>query len=280
MAVTPQSTTSPAQEHQLIAVFETLERARAARDRLVEEGVPISDIHQLDRDETAGTAGTRDEGMWDSIRRLFVPQEEAYGYQEGVRRGHAVLAVRVRPEDRERIIRTLEEFEPIDFDTQLEQWRAGGWSPQRAATPSGWQPPTGAITAAKRPGRAAASATEQTIPVVEENVRVGKRVEDRGGVRVRSYVHERPIEQDVSLREEHVGVERHPVDRPIGARDDAFRERTIEAKAYGEEPVVEKQARVLEEVGIRKDATERTERVKETARKTEVEVEDSRAKNP
>jgi stress response protein YsnF len=280
MAVTPQTNTSPAQEHQLIAVFETLERARAANDRLVEEGAPRSDIRQLDSGEAAGTAGTRDEGVWDSIRRLFVPEEEAYGYQEGVRRGHVVLAIRVRPEDRERIVRTLEELQPIDFDTQLEQWRAEGWSPQRAATPAGWQPPTGAATAAERPGRAAATATEQTIPVVEEDVRVGKRVEDRGGVRVRSYVHERPIEQDVSLREERVGVERHPVDRPIGAADDAFRERTVEAKAYGEEPVVEKQARVVEEVGIRKDATERTERVKETARKTEVEVEDSRAKKP
>jgi hypothetical protein len=45
MAVTPQATINHAQEHQLIAVFETLERARAARDRSVEQGVPPSHIH-------------------------------------------------------------------------------------------------------------------------------------------------------------------------------------------------------------------------------------------
>ena len=55
-----------------------------------------------------------------------------------------------------------------------------------------------------------------------------------------------------------------------------FTDRTIEATAQGEEAVVSKDARVVEEVGIRKDATQRTETVTDKVRRTEVEVEDER----
>jgi stress response protein YsnF len=41
-------------------------------------------------------------------------------------------------------------------------------------------------------------------------------------------------------------------------------------------PVVSKEARVVEEVGLRKDATQRTETVSDSVRRTEVEVEDER----
>ena len=77
------------------------------------------------------------------------------------------------------------------------------------------------------------------------------------------------------LREEHVEVDRRPVDRAATA-DDAFRDRTIEATETAERPVVEKEARVKEEVVVRKTAEERTERVTDTVRRTEVEVEDAR----
>jgi uncharacterized protein (TIGR02271 family) len=87
---------------------------------------------------------------------------------------------------------------------------------------------------------------------------------------------ERPVEQDVTLREERVQVERRPVDRPVGTvPPDAFRERSIEVTATGEEAVVQKDARVVEEVVVRKEAQERTETVRDTVRKTEVEVENT-----
>lgn len=116
--------------------------------------------------------------------------------------------------------------------------------------------------------------TEEVIPVVEERIQVGKRDVERGRVRVRSYVVERPVNEQVTLRSERVEVERRRVDRPVGANDDLFRERTIEAVERGEEAVVAKEARVTEEVVLRKDATERTETVSDTVRRTEVEVED------
>jgi stress response protein YsnF len=78
----------------------------------------------------------------------------------------------------------------------------------------------------------------------------------------------------VTLHEEKVRVERRPVDRPIAVGDDAFRERTIEATERREEAVVSKEARVKEEVVVRREAGERTETVRDTVRRTEVEVKD------
>src|SRR5437764_3366736 len=49
------------------------------------------------------------------------------------------------------------------------------------------------------------------IPVVEEQLKVGKREVQRGGVRVFSRVVETPVNESVNLREEHVNVERRPV---------------------------------------------------------------------
>ncbi|RKK01595.1 DUF2382 domain-containing protein [Pseudoroseomonas wenyumeiae] len=117
---------------------------------------------------------------------------------------------------------------------------------------------------------------EGVIPVVQETLRVGKRDTQQGRVRVRAYVVETPVSEQVSLRQEYVEVQRRPVDRPLSDADDAFREQTIEAVEHREEPVVSKEARVVEEVSINKEATERTETVEGTVRRQDVKVEDTR----
>ena len=126
--------------------------------------------------------------------------------------------------------------------------------------------------------QAAASNLEgdEVIQAAEEQLRVGKREVGRGSVRVRSYVTERPVEEQVELRQERVTIERRPVDRELRPGDAAFQERTIEAVERGEEAVVSKTARVTEEIGIRKDVERETETVRDTVRKQEIEVEDDR----
>jgi uncharacterized protein (TIGR02271 family) len=83
---------------------------------------------------------------------------------------------------------------------------------------------------------------------------------------------ERPVEEQVRLRQEHVDVERRPVNRPVTGSENLFQDRTIEATERDEEAVVSKQARVVEEVVVRKDVTEEVENVRDTVRRTEVEV--------
>ena len=117
---------------------------------------------------------------------------------------------------------------------------------------------------------------EEVIPVAEERLRVGKRDVSHGRVRIRSYVVETPVEEQVTLREERVAVERRPADRALGDAEQAFQERTIEAEERGEEAVVSKEARITEEVVVRKEVDQRTETISDTVRKTEVDVEGER----
>jgi uncharacterized protein (TIGR02271 family) len=116
--------------------------------------------------------------------------------------------------------------------------------------------------------------TSAAIPVVQEELKVGKREVQRGGVRIFSRMVETPVDQSISLREEHVGVERHKVDQPLSPGDaSAFKEQTIEMRETAEEPVVEKTARVVEEVVVGKHVSERQQHIKDTVRHTEVKVE-------
>lgn len=116
---------------------------------------------------------------------------------------------------------------------------------------------------------------EQAIPVVQEELEVGKRQVRSGQVRVRSFVVETPVQEQVILHDEHTRIERRPVDRPVGA--DAFQEKTIEVTQAREEPVVSKTARITEEVVVGKRVETHTETVSGTVRRTEVEIEDERS---
>jgi uncharacterized protein (TIGR02271 family) len=112
------------------------------------------------------------------------------------------------------------------------------------------------------------------IPVVEEQLKVGKREVQRGGVRVFSRVVETPVSESIGLREEHVNVERHKVDQPISTTDTtAFKEQEITLRETAEEAVVEKSARVVEEVVVGKQVSERQQKIQDTVRHTEVQVE-------
>ena len=114
---------------------------------------------------------------------------------------------------------------------------------------------------------------EVAIPVVEEDIAIGKREVERGHVRIFSRVIEQPVEESVRLREEKVTVERRPVDRPATDADFAAAgKEVIEMTETAEEPVVSKRARVVEEVVVQKDVTERTETVRGTERRTDVDV--------
>jgi len=111
------------------------------------------------------------------------------------------------------------------------------------------------------------------VPVVEEELEVGKRAVQRGGVRIYSHLTSRPVEQEVRLREEHVKVERRKVDRDIRPDElNAMRDQTIEVTEMAEEPVITKRARVREEVVVGKEVTEHTETVRDDLRRTDVEV--------
>ena len=130
------------------------------------------------------------------------------------------------------------------------------------------------------PAAAEASSEEQRIPLVEEQLRVGKRTYVRGGARVRTHVSEVAVQEDVELTAEHASVERRPDGRSLTEEDIAaaglLKERVIDISEMREEAVVSKQAFVREELVVSKTTEHRVERIDETVRRTEATVEEIR----
>ena len=200
-------------------------------------------------------------GLIGALTHAGVPREEAGYYAEAVRRGGALVTVRAEDDMAERVADILQRNDAIDIQRQAETWRTSGWTGfDENAQPLNHEDihrERGAV-----------------LPVVEEQLRVGKREVERGGVRVYSRMTEQPVEQAVTLREEHAHVERRAVDRPATEQDLAtFKEGTLEVRERAEEALVSKEARVVEEVVVGKETSERTETVRHTVRHTDVEVE-------
>lgn len=275
----------------ITAMFDTRNEAQAALDKLVQAGVPRQSIRLSPEAQSGYTASStsydyrRDEGgFWSSLKDIFLPDEDRYSYAEGMSRGGTLVIVTADQSQSARIIELLDSSGAVHMDEREAAWRKEGWSGY-AATSTGTSTAAGAATTGAQTttqaGTGAAAGTtvgrDETIPVAEEQLRVGKRVAEAGRVRVRSYVVETPVQEQVALRGEHVHVERRPVDRAPTAGDERlFAERTIEATERAEEAVVSKDVRVKEEIGLRKEVEQHTETVSDKVRRTEVEVEDER----
>lgn len=115
---------------------------------------------------------------------------------------------------------------------------------------------------------------DQKVEIIEENLEVGKRTVETGGVRLKSRIVSRPVEESIRLREERVTVNRTPVNRAATTGElDAFKEGEVVMTEHAEKAVVSKTAQVVEEVSVGKTVEEREEKIHDTVRKTEVDVE-------
>ena len=257
----------------VVGLFSTVAQAEQVKQSLVSNGYGAQRISVVANDSNTSTTGTTGatgtaEGIGEKIgsffRSLTGGDEEAHRhYASGVSSGGALLAVTVEDSEANEVASFLKQNGAKDIE--------GGT--QRAAD-SGTP-----IYGSSNTNTANVSGTE-SIPIIEEQLVVGKREVDRGGVRIFSHVTERPVEADVTLREEHINVERRPVNRPATAAD--FQTGTgsvIELTATGEEAVVGKSSRVVEEVLVGKQSSERTEAIHDSVRKTEVEVENISGSN-
>jgi len=115
------------------------------------------------------------------------------------------------------------------------------------------------------------------IPLMEEQLEVGKHEVRRGLVRVHKRVDAEQQSVNVPLREETVHVERHAVSGEYAGNvpSNAFQDTDIEIELRGEEADVQKRAVVREEVEIDKDVIERNQQVTETVRREDVHVHDA-----
>jgi stress response protein YsnF len=242
----------------VVGLFKSNDRAQNAKRELVEEGFASQKISVIAGDgadfNTAGSNGSTtsthaangDEGIGTKISNWFHSltggdehTDDVNYYADGVTKGGTVLAVSVPDDEADFVADWLRSHGAHNVDEN------SGVTQDRAAS----------VNTAK-------TGAKTSIPVVEEELQVGKRQVQRGGVRVYSHVTERPVEANIRLREEHIRVERRPVDRAATEADfEAGRNQSIELTETAEEAVVGK------------EATERTEKVRDKVRRTDVEVE-------
>jgi len=209
----------------------------------------------------------QEKGFFGSLHSSSVPDEDRYAYAEGMRRGNVLLTAQVDEAHINRASDIMEQAGAVNLEEQEAMRRKSGWT--------GYDATAHGTMRSAMPAAAVQGGQDETLKVMQERLVVGKRSVEAGRVRVRSYVVEQPVEAQVTLRQERVGIERHPVDRAATAADlAAFQGATIEASATNEEAVVAKEARVVEEIGVSKQAADRVETVRDTVRETKVEVED------
>jgi uncharacterized protein (TIGR02271 family) len=114
------------------------------------------------------------------------------------------------------------------------------------------------------------------LQLMEEHLRANKERYQAGTVRLGKRVIERQESIDVPVTEERVVIERHAVSDGRPANREFGSDQTIEVPIERERVNVQKEAVVNEEVGLRKETTQRTERVQDTVRKEELDVRDEK----
>lgn len=222
----------------------TLPRAaKKAFEALVAAGCQEKDIDTFDG------AGNADKATQELLGHGFT-KDVAQRYAAAIKQGHTLVAADIADQDADAAEAILDENGAIDLPESSHQ-------PEKPAKADN-----------------GANVEEEAVPVVEEQVEIGKRRVSKGGMQVTTEVTETPVRETVRLREEKVDVERHKADRALGAQeaDAAFEEKTVEMTATSETPEVTKEARVVEEVVLSKKATEHDKTVETSARRTDVKV--------
>jgi uncharacterized protein (TIGR02271 family) len=280
----------------IVGCFDDAAEARAVERELSQAGIPASNIHLLANDSAAPA---EEPTVWESVKETFgfADESDRSTYGEAARRGGTLVSVDAPENATPRAIDIMRRHNVVDLDQRSSEWKRQGWmgyrgsAQEQTSRPAVSSSETSPSDASASQMRSRESAQQQhlseaqrktslssgqhakeVIPVVQEELRVGKRQVETGGVRIYTHVTEKPVEEKIRLKEEHVNVERRPVDRAVTPGDEAFKERTIEAREMHEQPVINKEARVVEEVEINKGIRERDEKVRDTVRRTDVDV--------
>jgi uncharacterized protein (TIGR02271 family) len=232
----------------IVGLYDQHADAQAAYDELISAGVERGSIDMV--------SSASDTSLIDRLPDS-VPQRDKQFYREGLRQGGALLVVRVADTLADQACDIMEGHNLVDLN---ERMRSSSFASSELSQSE------------LRAG--GVEHDDVVLPVVEEDLQIGKRQVERGRMRVYTRVEERPVEEQVTLRDETVHVERRPVNRELDPADlNAFQNQEFELTETDEEAVVAKRARVVEEVVLHKDVEEHTETIRDTVRRTDVQVE-------
>ena len=237
----------------IVGLFENARDAQATRSDLKDLG--------LDQDTTTLVEQHEPE-LRSRLVAAGIPQRDAQLLADGVGRGQQLIVAQgIADDDAQQVAAMMDRHNVIDINrTQPTQQRTARTTTSTTASAS-------ALNTNLYDGQ------DLVVPIIEEELRIGKRAVEGGGVRVRTRMEEVPVSEQVTLRDETVSVERHAVDRAVTDADlAAMHDETFELHETDEEAVVSKEARIVEEVVINKRVQDRTETVQDTVRRTQVDV--------
>ena len=240
----------------VVAVYDTEDNASAALKSLKSAGYLTADISVMRSESEAGKAGLYEPGVWQRLFGRDLDHHEAAVLGRSFKEGSVIVSVRVTESEAPKVVSLLDSHKPVDV---LDRAKAYGLVGATAEVPKTPLP-------AKLTG-------EEMLRVAEEQIDVGKRMVETGHTRVRRYVVEKPVEANITLHEEHAEVLRRAISDPGYVKDIDWSDKTIDVTETVEEAVVNKTARITEEVVIRKQGSDRTQTVHDTVRRQQVDVE-------
>src|SRR5918993_5208494 len=102
----------------ITAFFENRQDANEAVERLGRAGIPRNSINIVEgANRTAGASVPRDDeglGFWESLKDLFLPDEDRATYAEGLRRGGFIVTVQTTDAQYERALDILDDEGTVD----------------------------------------------------------------------------------------------------------------------------------------------------------------------
>ncbi len=262
----------------VIGIFNTASDAEKAVERLLSANFTLDHVDVANNTSSTTSSTTEDEKDVSTskvgrfFQSLFGSSDEATAYSEVARRGKSLVTVHAQSQDDAmRAAEILDSCGAIDVNEQAAEY---GISDRMETRNTGSYESDSEETRTDSEENRTDSEENRSIPVIEEQLRVGKETVETGGARLRSRIVERPVEENLRLREERVTVERNTVDRPATDADlTSFQEGEIEMIERSEVPRVSKETRVVEEITLGKEVEEREETISDTVRRTEVDIE-------
>jgi uncharacterized protein (TIGR02271 family) len=261
----------------IVAVFDTAAHAEAAVKALKAGGFANADISIFDENRLASgknaiAAGVREAGLWHRLFGDDIHKHEAAIYNQAVKEGGVVVSARVLDSEVAHAVAILDLHRPVDVHDRAV---TSGISPaahvEAVEKKIDAMPLTAVQQVAVSPKLA--EAHDGVLRLAEEQLQVGKKLVESGRTRVRRFVTERPVTTNVTLHEEHAELLRKAVTDPKYFGDIDWADKEIEVVETAEHALVNKTARIVEEVSLKKIGSEHVETINDKLRRQQVEIE-------
>jgi uncharacterized protein (TIGR02271 family) len=201
-----------------------------------------------------------------------IHEHEADVYHQTIERGGVVVSARVLDSEVAHAIAILDLHRPVDVHDRAV---TSGLAP--AAHVEAVEKKLDAVPLAAVQKVAVspklAQAHEGVLRLAEEQLQVGKEMVETGRTRIRRFVTEREASSDVTLHDEHAEVLRRAIADPKYVGEIDWADDEIEVVETKEHALVNKTARIVEEVSLKKIGADHVETVKDKLRRQQVEIE-------